>query len=79
MTATPHSYEIRPRNDRRGFDLMSDVLPFGRLWYGEPNAVSNAIGYAMHYSRSLDAAIRVYDAAGNVIETHEHVGEFKEW
>jgi hypothetical protein len=21
----------------------------------------------------------VYDAAGNVIETHEHVGEFKEW
>jgi len=23
--------------------------------------------------------IRVYDAAGNVIETHEHKGEFKEW
>jgi hypothetical protein len=22
----------------------SDVLPFGRLWYGEPNAVSNASG-----------------------------------
>ena len=21
-----------PRKDRRGFDLMSDVLPFGRLW-----------------------------------------------
>jgi hypothetical protein len=30
------------------------------------------------YSRSHDAAIRVYDAAGNVIETHEHAGEFKE-
>jgi hypothetical protein len=26
-----------------------------------------------------DALIRVYDEAGNVIETHEHVGEFKEW
>ena len=26
-----------------------------------------------------DAVIRVYDAAGNVIETHEHKGEFKEW
>jgi len=25
----------------------------------------------MHYSRSRDAAIRVYYAAGNVIETHE--------
>jgi hypothetical protein len=38
-----------------------------------------AIGYASHYSRSHDAVIRVYDAAGNVIETHEHAGEFKEW
>ena len=25
-----------------------------------------------------DAVIRVYDAAGNVIETHEHKGDFKE-
>ena len=31
------------------------------------------------YSRSHDAVIRVYDEAGNVIETHEHAGEFKEW
>jgi len=23
--------------------------------------------------------IRVYDAAGNVIKTHEHTGDFKEW
>jgi hypothetical protein len=28
-----HVYEVRPRNDRRGFDLISDVLPFGRLWF----------------------------------------------
>jgi hypothetical protein len=33
----------------------------------EPNAVSNAIGYAMHRSRSHDAVIRVYDEAGNGI------------
>ena len=26
-----------------------------------------------------DAVIRVYDEAGNVIETHEHKGDFKEW
>ena len=44
-----------------------------------PNAVANAIGYAMHFSRSHQAVIRVYDAAGNVIETHEHKGDFKEW
>jgi hypothetical protein len=31
-------YKIRPRNDHRGVDLISDVLLFGRLWYGEPNA-----------------------------------------
>jgi hypothetical protein len=29
-------------------------------------------------SRSHDAVIRVYDATGNVIETHEHVGDFRE-
>jgi len=41
-----HVYEVRPRKDRRGFDPISDVLLFGRLWYSEPNAVCNAIGYA---------------------------------
>ena len=46
------------------------------LWYAGPNAVSNAIGYAQHRSRSHDAVIRVYDEAGNVIETHEHKGDF---
>jgi hypothetical protein len=70
-----HAYEFRPRKDKRGIDLISDVLPFGRLWYDTPD---NAIGYAMHSSRSHDAVIRVYDAAGNVIETHEHKGDFKE-
>jgi hypothetical protein len=74
-----HVYEVGPRNDKRGVDLISDVLPFGRLWYGERNAISNAIGYAKSFSRSHRAVIRVYDGTGNVIETHEHAGEFKEW
>src|SRR5260370_20635785 len=72
-------YEVRPRKDDRGVDLISDALPFGRLWYGEPNAMSNAIGYAKFRSRSHRAVIRVYNEAGNVIETHEHAGQFKEW
>ena len=71
-------YEVRPRKDKPGADLMSDVLPFGRLVYGGSNAISNAIGYAQHYSRAHNAVIRVYDAAGNVIETHEHAGDFRE-
>ena len=31
--------QARRWSDHRGVDLISDVLPFGRLWYGEPNAI----------------------------------------
>ena len=44
MTTSQHVYEVCRRNDKRGVDLLSDALPFGRLWCGEPNAVRNAIG-----------------------------------
>ena len=47
--------------DKSGVDLISDALPFGRLWYDELDAVNNAIAYAKFYSRSHDAPIRVYD------------------
>ena len=30
-----HVYEVRPRRDYRRVDLISDALPFGRLWYVE--------------------------------------------
>jgi hypothetical protein len=73
-----HVYEVRPRKDHRGIDLISESPPFGRLWYGEPNAISNAVGYAEHFRRSHDAVIRVYDEVDRVIETHEDAGDFKE-
>jgi hypothetical protein len=79
ICSSAHVYEVRSRKDKRGADLISDVLPFGRLWYGGPNAGSNAISYARHFSRSHAAVIRVYDEAGNIIETHEHKGDYKEW
>jgi hypothetical protein len=41
-------------------------------------SVSNAIGYAKFVSHSRDAVIRVYDKAGNVIETHDDAGDFLE-
>jgi len=66
----------RSGKDHRGVDLISDALPFGRLWYGEPNAISNAVDYARFRSRSHRAVIRVYDATGNAIETHEARGRF---
>jgi hypothetical protein len=72
-------YQVRRRKDKRGVDLISDALPFGRLWYAEPDAAGNAVDYAKFFSRSHDAVIRVYDETGSVIETHEHTSEFKEW
>jgi hypothetical protein len=64
-------HEVRPRKDKRGVDLISGVLPFGRLWYTK---LDDAVDYAKFFSRSHDAVIRVYDTTGNVIETHEHAG-----
>jgi len=32
--------QVRPRKDKRGVDLISDALPFGRLWYTEPNSIN---------------------------------------
>jgi len=68
--STAHVYEVRPRKDHRGVDLISDALLFGRLCDAGPDAVANAMGYAEHRSRSHDAAIRVYDNASNVIGRH---------
>jgi len=70
-----HVYQVRPRKDKRGFDLISDALPFGRLWYLE---VSDAIEDAEHNSRAHDAVISVYDESGKLIEVHRHKGDFKE-
>ena len=38
MTSSQHVYEVRPRKDKRGVDLISDALPFGRLWYENASA-----------------------------------------
>ena len=76
MISIKHIYEVRPRKDHRGVNLISNALPFGRLWYTKPD---DAIGYAKFRSRSHDSLIRVYYESGNVIQTHEHAGDFKEW
>jgi hypothetical protein len=58
-TSLQHVYKVRPRKDHRGVDLPSDALPFGKLWYGEPNAINNAVNCAggerfKKASKSLD-------------------------
>ena len=52
-------YEVRQRSDHRGVDLISDALPFDKQWYGEPNAINNAVNCAggerfKKASKSLD-------------------------
>ena len=77
-TIATQIYEIRPRADKRGVDLISDALPLGPLWYPGPNAVRNAIGYARFHIGSRKAVIRIYDEAGNVIQTHEQSDDSQE-
>jgi hypothetical protein len=48
--AKMHVYEVRLRKDKGGVYLISDALPFGRLWYTQ---VSHAIGYAEFRRRPL--------------------------
>jgi hypothetical protein len=78
MTSSQHVYEVRPRKDHRGVDLICDVLPFGACVTAGRTQSATQFGYARFRSRSHGAVIRVYDNVGNVIETHEHAGDFKE-
>jgi len=66
-------YEVRPRKDRDGFDLINELFRYGPIWYAGPDAVRNAIAYARYRShfRSQRAIIRVLDDFGAVVQMHE--------
>ena len=63
-------YEIHPRKDGDGFDLISDRLRHGPIWYAGPDAVRNAVAYAKYrsWSCSRRAIIRVLDHSEAVID-----------
>jgi len=73
LTASPDLYEVRPRKDRDGVDLVSELFRYGPIWYSGPDAVRNAIAYAKYRShfRSQRALIRVLDHSGAVVQMHE--------
>lgn len=73
-----HVYEVRPRSDKRGVDLISDALHL--VACGTASQARSAIQSATRSFSAVHmmAAIRVCDEADSVIETHEHAGEFKE-
>ena len=81
MSATPPQdvYEIHPREERDGFDLIGNRLQDGPIWYAGADAIRRAVAYAKYRSRSHRAIIRVFYEAANVLETHEHKDDFKEW
>jgi hypothetical protein len=60
--SAPDVYEIRPRKDGNGVDLISDRLRRGAIRYAGPDAVRSAIAYAKHrsHSRSRRVIIRVW-------------------
>jgi len=70
MESAKHVYEIRPSEYRRTFELISNLLPLGRS-SGFVDAAA-AVRQAKSYSGSHPFVIRVYDEAGNVVETHQH-------
>jgi hypothetical protein len=76
-TTSKHVYEIRPLKDRRGFELISDRLPLGLLWFEGPDALVDAVIYTKYYSSSHPAIIRVFDESGAVIGTHQSAGDFR--
>jgi hypothetical protein len=67
-------YDVRPRKDGVGFELISDRLRRGPIWYAGPDAVRNAVAYAKYrsYCRSHPAIIRVFDESGTEIATHQY-------
>jgi hypothetical protein len=72
--------------------VLRDLLDLGKdrhhtpTWYGTGvtgagyriNGAASQSIWRTNFSGSHDAVIRVYDDAGNMIQTHEHKGDFKE-
>ena len=71
MSVTPAQdvYEIRPRKELDGFDLISDRLHDGPIWYAGPDAVRCAVAYAKYCSRSRShrAIIRVFNEGARLL------------
>ena len=75
-SSSQHVYEIRPRKDRRGIDLIGERLPLGVLWFEGPDAIEDAVNYARSFSYSHPVIIRVLDESGTLAVTLELADDF---
>ena len=69
LTAGHDVYEVRPREDREGIDLISELFRYGPIWYAGPDAIAYA-KYRSHF-RSQRAIIRVLDDSGAIVQMHD--------
>ena len=73
-------YEVRPRKDQDGFDLICDRLRYGPIWYAGPDALRYAVAYAKYHSlsRSRRALIRVLDELDATVCIAKSVDDFRQ-
>jgi hypothetical protein len=76
MSSSQHVYEIRPRKDTRGLDLISERLPLGVLWFEGADANEDAVNYARAFSYPRPVIIRVFDESGMFAVTLESMDDF---
>jgi hypothetical protein len=76
MSSSQHVYEIRPRKDGRGLDLISERLPLGVLWFEGADAIEDAVNYARAFSYPHPAIIRVLNESGTFAVTLQSVDDF---
>jgi hypothetical protein len=76
MSTSQHLYEVRPRKDRRGIDLIGERLPLGVLWFEGPDAIEDAVNYARSFSHPHPAIVRVLDESGTLAVTLESADDF---
>jgi hypothetical protein len=73
-------YEVRPRKDQDGFNLISDQLGDGPIWYAGPDAVRFAVAYAKYrsWSRWRRAIIRVLNESDATVCMAKSAGDFRQ-
>jgi hypothetical protein len=76
MSSSQHVYEIRPRKDRPGIDLIGERLPLGVLRFEGPDAIEDAVNYARSFAYSHQTIIRVLNESRTLAVTLEVAEDF---
>jgi hypothetical protein len=68
VSATLDQYKVRPRKTRDGWNLESDRLSHGALWYHDEDA---AVSYARWHSRVNGCRIEILDEQDKAVRIEE--------